>query len=140
MRVCCPSLSWLAAVISLKSLIGNGHASEQRPQETQTSSLMKRAIVWGSIWNASTGQTYRHSAVGHWRQTSWWNEPRPGYACRTAGSTWVAGSLKIRIRGIADKPCSRWTLEQMTSQVRQPMQRVGSGKITPSARVEGLVR
>jgi hypothetical protein len=46
-------------------------------------------------------------------------------------ATTVALSLKIRMRGTSDTPCSRWTREQITSQVRQPMHKVGSGMITP---------
>src|SRR5437763_4102436 len=37
------------------------------------------------------------------------------------------------MRGRSDKPCCLWTCEQMTSQVRHPMHKVGSGKMTPLA-------
>src|SRR5436190_17594420 len=125
MRVCWPNVSWLVAFCS--PLTTNGHASAQRLHDTHTSSRMMRAPEVGSTRTAFTGQTYRHSAVGHCRHGSWWNEPRSGYAAATAGSTVVFGSLKIRIRGISERPCSLWTREQMTSQVRQPMHSVGSG-------------
>src|SRR3954451_19185898 len=58
-------------VACARSLIGKMHASLHLPHETQVSSLMYRAPVFGSTVSASTGHTYRHSAVGHWRQGSW---------------------------------------------------------------------
>ena len=58
----------------------------------------------------------------------------------TSAFTLTFGSLKMRIRGSEERPCSRCTREQITSQVRQPMQRPGSGKITPSASFDALLR
>jgi len=48
------------------------------------------------------------------------------------GATSVAGSLKIRIRGTLARPSFLCSCEQITSHVRHPMQREGSGKMTPS--------
>src|SRR3979490_2322937 len=40
----------------------------------------------------------------------------------------------MRMRGTSDRAAFRCSCEQMTSHVRHPMQRVGSGKMTPSAK------
>src|SRR5207249_4902251 len=88
--------SWLnlrPLVASASGLVGKMHASAQRLQATHTSSRMIRAPEVGSMRRALTGQTYRHSAVGHCRQGCWWNCPRSGYCACTAGSTFVFGSL-----------------------------------------------
>src|SRR5215831_1523071 len=39
----------------------------------------------------------------------------------------------MRMRGMSDRPASLCTREQMTSQVRHPIHRLGSGKMTPLA-------
>src|SRR4051812_38863348 len=99
--------SWLnfSPLVAIdSSLVGKMHASAHRLHATHTSSWMNRAPVFGSTLSALTGQTYRHSAVGHCKHGSWWNCPRPGYCCCTAGSTCVVGSLYTRIRGKSESP------------------------------------